>query len=209
MICSPEGPAHPHLVHGLRCRSQGQFTCSTSARFRVGYGPIQRVMDSPCLSAAGLGFLKHPAPTEDVAIPCGLGTDCSDLVGVFLFRIGEIQPGSGRRRLSPVPAPLRTVRATFTAHGSSKPIHSSTYGVSLSGAIQLLVRPLDTLLARRPCASISNSQSSVYHLQGRLTCHTSARFRVGYIPYPAGYVFPVPYRRLALASCGILHPLRN
>ena len=93
MICSPYGPAHPHLIHGLRCRSQGQFTCSTSARFRVGYGPIQQVMDSPCLSAAGLGFLKHPAPTEDVAIPCGLGTDCSDLVGVFLFRIGEIQPG--------------------------------------------------------------------------------------------------------------------
>ena len=32
-------------------------------------------------------------PTEDVAIPCGLVTDCSDLVGVFLFRISGIQPG--------------------------------------------------------------------------------------------------------------------
>ena len=85
--------AHPHLIHALRCRSQGRFTCSTSARFRVGYGPIQRVMNSPCLSAAGLGFLQHPAPTEDIAIPCGLGTDYSDLIGVFLFRIGEIQPG--------------------------------------------------------------------------------------------------------------------
>ena len=93
MICSPYGTAHPHLIHGLRCRSQGQFTGSTSARFRVGYDPIQRVMCFPCLSAAGLGFLEHPTPTKDVAIPCGLGTDCSDLVGVFLFRIGQIQPG--------------------------------------------------------------------------------------------------------------------
>ena len=93
MICSPYGTAHPHLIHVLRCRSQGRFTCSTSARFRVGYGPIQRVMYSPCLSAAGLRFLKHPAPTKDLAIPCGLVTDCSDLVGVFLFRISGIQPG--------------------------------------------------------------------------------------------------------------------
>ena len=36
--CNAHGPAHPYLIHGLRCRSQGQFTCSTSARFRVGYG---------------------------------------------------------------------------------------------------------------------------------------------------------------------------
>ena len=93
MICSPYGPAHPHLIHGLRCYAQGRFTYSTSARSRVGYGPIQRVMYSPCLSAAGVHFLEHPTPTEDVAIPCGLVTDCSDLVGVFLFRIGEMRPG--------------------------------------------------------------------------------------------------------------------
>ena len=72
---------------------QGRFTCLTSAPFQAGYYPIQQVMYSLCLSAAGLGFLKHPAPTEDVALPCGLGTDYSDLIGVFLFRIGEMQPG--------------------------------------------------------------------------------------------------------------------
>lgn len=93
MICSPYGPAHPHLIHALQCYAQGRFTCSTSAPFHVGYGPIQRVMYSPCLSAVGLRFLEHPTPIEELAIPCGLGTDCSDLVGGFLFRIGDIQPG--------------------------------------------------------------------------------------------------------------------
>ena len=81
------------LVCTLTKKCSSLIVCDFQVALRVGYGPIQRVMVSPCLSAAGLGFLKHPAPTEDVAIPCGLVTDCSDLVGVFLFRIGEIQPG--------------------------------------------------------------------------------------------------------------------
>ena len=102
--------------------------------------------------------------------------------------------------MSPPPPPLRTVRATLTAHGSSKPIHSSAYGVSLSGSIPLLVRPLDTLLARRPCASVSNSQSSVYPLQGRFTGHTSAPCRVRYIPIQRVMIFPC----LSAAGLGFL-----
>ena len=35
--------------------------------------------------------------------------------------LAPFEPESGRQSLSPVPAPFRTVRATFTAHGSSKP----------------------------------------------------------------------------------------
>jgi hypothetical protein len=36
-----------------------------SAPFRVGQCPIQPVMPSRCLSAAGLRFVDHPVPTED------------------------------------------------------------------------------------------------------------------------------------------------
>ena len=35
----------------------GRFTCHTSARFHVGYYPIQRVIYSPCFSTAGFRFL--------------------------------------------------------------------------------------------------------------------------------------------------------
>ena len=72
---------------------QGRSTCLTSARFHVGYGPIQRVMYSPCLSAAGLRFLRHPVPTEDLALPYGWATAFADLIGVFLFRLSEIRLG--------------------------------------------------------------------------------------------------------------------
>ena len=95
---------------------------------------------------------------------------------------------SGKEEMSPSPPPLRTVRATFTAHGSSKPIYGSARRVSPSSSIQPLVYPLNTLLAKRHSASISSSQFSVYHLWGWFTCLTSA--------YQAGYVFPVRFRCL-------------
>ena len=41
-----------------------------SAPFRGGYSPIRRVMDSPCLSAAGLRFLRLPPPAVDLARSC-------------------------------------------------------------------------------------------------------------------------------------------
>ena len=53
---------------------QGRFTRLTSARFRVGYYPIQQVMYSLCFSAAGIRFLRRPVPTEELAIPCDLVT---------------------------------------------------------------------------------------------------------------------------------------
>src|SRR5437867_11253544 len=37
--------------------------------------PIQPVMDSRCLSAAGLRFLEHPLPTEEFCFPCGWLTE--------------------------------------------------------------------------------------------------------------------------------------
>jgi hypothetical protein len=65
----------------------------TSAPFRVGYFPVQRVMNFPCLSAAGIRFLYCPSPTEELAVPYGSVTDCSDLIGVSLFRIRKKRAG--------------------------------------------------------------------------------------------------------------------
>ena len=45
--------------------SSSETSCSTSAPFQVGQCPIQPVMTSRCLSAAGFRFLEHPMPTED------------------------------------------------------------------------------------------------------------------------------------------------
>ena len=115
--------------------------------------------------------------------PCASTSDYPSLISCSRsIHRPHVSTLSGRRSLSPVPAPLRTVRAPFTAHGSSKPIHSSAYGVSPSGSIQPLVRPLDTLLAKGSAHPYPIRGLSVYHLWGQLTCSTSARFRVGYGP---------------------------
>jgi hypothetical protein len=58
-------------------------------------------MDSPCLSAAGLRFLDHPIPTEELGVPCGSRTGRAaysaallpDLIGVTTFRTDELRPG--------------------------------------------------------------------------------------------------------------------
>jgi hypothetical protein len=56
--------------------SSREASCSTSAPFQVGYDPIQPVMPSRCLSAAGLRFLEHPLPTEDFRRAYVRPTDC-------------------------------------------------------------------------------------------------------------------------------------
>ena len=43
--------------------------------FGLGRSPIQQVMGSLCLSAAGLRFLQLPTPAEALAFPCGRVTD--------------------------------------------------------------------------------------------------------------------------------------
>lgn len=64
-----------------------------SAPFRVGYCPIRQVMDSLCLSAAGVRFLRCPSPTEGLALLHSRVTALADLIGVVLFRIREIRTG--------------------------------------------------------------------------------------------------------------------
>lgn len=49
-------------------------------------------MYSLCLSA-GIRFLQRPVPSEELALPYGWVTDNSDLIGVPLFRISEMQQG--------------------------------------------------------------------------------------------------------------------
>ena len=55
--------------------SSSEASCSTSAPFQVGQCPIQPVMTSRCLSAAGFRFLEHPIPTEDFRRSCVWPTD--------------------------------------------------------------------------------------------------------------------------------------
>ena len=43
--------------------------------FGLGIGPIQQLMVSPCLSAAGLRFLQPPTPAEDLTLPYGRVAD--------------------------------------------------------------------------------------------------------------------------------------
>lgn len=43
--------------------------------FGLGIGPIQQLMVSLCLSAAGLRFLQPPVPAEDLALPYGRVSD--------------------------------------------------------------------------------------------------------------------------------------
>ena len=74
---------HNHyLVHS-------RFTRCASASFRIGYCPIQPVMLSRRLSAAGIRFSQHPLPTGELAVPRGsvtgqgqtpLGLSCSAFV---------------------------------------------------------------------------------------------------------------------------------
>lgn len=47
--------------------------------------PIQPVMDSRRLSAAGIRFLRLPLPTGDFGLPCGWLTDFSDPSGITTF----------------------------------------------------------------------------------------------------------------------------
>ncbi len=70
------------------------LTCFASVPFRVGYCPIQRVMHSPCLSAAGLRFSKHPFPLRS-HVPYGSPTVCghADRIGVSTFRSHKMRPG--------------------------------------------------------------------------------------------------------------------
>jgi hypothetical protein len=57
--------------------AMGWLTRSTSAPFRGGQSPIQPVMPSRCLSAAGLRFLDRPLPTGAFSRPYGWLTDRS------------------------------------------------------------------------------------------------------------------------------------
>ena len=53
-------------------------------------------MFSPCLSTAGIRFLQHPVPTEELALPYGWVTNGYfpiDLTGVTLFRMSQIRQG--------------------------------------------------------------------------------------------------------------------
>jgi hypothetical protein len=55
-------------------------------------GAIRRVMASPCLSAAGLGFLRRPIPAAGLARSCdGLLGYVPDRNGVPTFRIGKMR----------------------------------------------------------------------------------------------------------------------
>jgi hypothetical protein len=71
--------------HGL----DSPLPCPKSAPFRVRHtSPIQPVMNSRCLSAAGIRFVGHLLPAMEFCLPCGRLTDqdavtCSHLLGPY------------------------------------------------------------------------------------------------------------------------------
>ena len=66
--------------------------------FGLGIGPIQQLMVSPCLSAAGLRFLQPPVPAEDLTLPCGRVTDlCQTSSGLPCS--ASLRDNRGRRPL--------------------------------------------------------------------------------------------------------------
>jgi hypothetical protein len=94
---------------------------------------------------------------------------------------------SGKRGVSPPLPPLRTVRVAFTAHGSSRlcPVASRPPLVlpplvTITGSRQRLSFPSGS---RRLPGSVSAHQTHVSTLSGQAS------------PYPAGYVFPLPFGR--------------
>src|SRR5262245_61762660 len=68
-------------------------------------GAIRRVMDSPCLSAAGVRFLSHPVPAVDLARSCdGVTGWLQTTTGLprsaearCVGRVGLSTPGAGHR----------------------------------------------------------------------------------------------------------------
>ena len=48
----------------------GQLPVGSQRPFGLGIGPIQPIMDSRCLSAAGIRLLRHPIPPGDFRFTC-------------------------------------------------------------------------------------------------------------------------------------------
>jgi hypothetical protein len=95
--------------------------------------------------------------------------------------------GKGRALL-PFP-PLRTVRATFTAHGSSRPLPSLLPDCCRSRLPFHLGVRLQSLRSHLTCPSDFDrpfGSRQVVH-----QAHVS-NLSVGQMPYPAGYGFPLP-----------------
>src|SRR5712691_6535159 len=76
--------------------SFGWLTWPTSAPFRVGYHPIWRVMDSPCLSAASLRFLGHPLPSGEFRRRCRRPTGVSTTAGLHRgYHVARVRDAAG------------------------------------------------------------------------------------------------------------------
>ena len=98
---------------------------------------------------------------------------------------------SGSEEVSPLPAPSEPcVRlSTHTAQANRAGAYAPA---SLSGLLQPLDFSSDDLLALQPCASSSNSCPSMPFSRSVHLLHVSTLSR-GVWPYPAGYVFPLPF----------------
>ena len=104
--------------------------------FRLGISPIQRVMDSPCLSAAGLRFLQPPVPAEGLTLPCG--------------RVAgrEARPHRG----FPVPHPLYRVRCLLYTGVCGVREGAARYPFSLRLSITVSTIVSVSFLTREVCA---------------------------------------------------------
>ena len=87
------GPAHPYPIQVCCCLFKVGSPASRQRPFRLGITLSSRLCIPCAFRRAGIRFLRRPTPTEELTFPYGLATDYSDLFGVILFRISEIQQG--------------------------------------------------------------------------------------------------------------------
>ena len=79
-------PFRPALPRSLLKSSLVDHQSEVSTLAGWSKRPIQPVMDSRRLSAAGIRFLRFPLPTGELGLPCGWLTDFSDPSGFTTFR---------------------------------------------------------------------------------------------------------------------------
>ena len=106
--------------------------------FGSGMSPIQQVMSTPCLSAAGVRLLQLPIPAEGLALPCGrvTGKQARPQRG-SLFRIPEKRSGQVpsvrrslwcARRALPFPFHVRLITITTVSATTSTASHDDASG---------------------------------------------------------------------------------
>ena len=71
LCLQPSAASNIHRDESSSLRPMAGSPVARQHPFGLGMSPIQQVMSSPCLSAAGIRFLQRPVPAAGLAFPCG------------------------------------------------------------------------------------------------------------------------------------------